>query len=277
MTWFPDRDTKLCISLSRRPGNFGTRFHNFLYRELGLNFVYKGFGIQELRPAIEGIRALGIRGSAVSMPFKESCMEFLDELDPIAKAIGAVNTIVNTSGRLKGFNTDYAAIVKLLSDRRVPRDSRFALAGSGGMAKAVLHALNDLGFKTGTIYARNERNGQALAKAYGLGWRSPSVSDVLEPAPEFLMNTTPIGMTGAKEAAQLPFSELSIRNAEYIFDVVASPPETPFIRLARELRKATITGADVIVLQAVEQFVLYTGIRPDEELIRRAAQFALLT
>ena len=102
------------MSLAARPGNFGTRFHNFLYRELGLNFIYKAFTTRDICSAIGGIRALGIRGCAISMPFKEACIEYLDELDASAKGIMSVNTIVNTDGHLKAYNTDYTAVSKLL-------------------------------------------------------------------------------------------------------------------------------------------------------------------
>jgi shikimate dehydrogenase len=88
-----NKDTQLCMSLSGRPGNFGTRFHNFLYQELKLNFIYKAFTTSDLKSAIGGIRALGIRGCAVSMPFKEACIPFLDAIDPSAQGIQSVNTI----------------------------------------------------------------------------------------------------------------------------------------------------------------------------------------
>ena len=72
-----NKDTRLCMSLAGRPGNFGTRFHNYLYAELGLNFIYKAFTTADLEGAIIGVRALGIRGCAISMPFKEACIEFV--------------------------------------------------------------------------------------------------------------------------------------------------------------------------------------------------------
>ena len=90
-----NKDTQLCMSLSGRPGNFGTTFHNYLYQKLGLNFIYKAFTTTDIESAVKGIRALGIRGCAVSMPFKESCMPFLDEISPSAQAIQSVNTIVS--------------------------------------------------------------------------------------------------------------------------------------------------------------------------------------
>jgi len=114
MELFLNKDTQLCMSLAARPGNFGTRFHNFLYRELGLNFIYKAFTTSDLPSAIGGVRALGIRGCAISMPFKERCIKHLNELDASAKGILSVNTIVNTDGYLKGYNTDYTTVSKLI-------------------------------------------------------------------------------------------------------------------------------------------------------------------
>lgn len=265
-----NKDTQLCMSLSGRPGNFGTRFHNFLYRELGLNFVYKAFTTTDLPGVITGIRALAIRGCAVSMPFKEACIEWLDGLDPSAEGIMSVNTIVNTSGVLRGYNTDYTAVFSLLKSRGVSPDLEFALRGSGGMAKAVVCALRDVGFSNGTIIARNGSAGAALASQYGYRWRS----EPDESQPGLLINVTPIGMAGGAEAEDLSFAPQAIEAAEVVFDVVANPAETPLIRLARALGKPVISGADVIVLQAVEQFVLYTGVRPADELIARAAAFA---
>ena len=95
------KDTVLCMSLAGRPSNVGTRFHNFLYAELDLDFVYKAFTTTNLAAAIAGIRALGIRGCGVSMPYKEACIDLVDEVDGSAEAIGSVNTIVNTSGQLR--------------------------------------------------------------------------------------------------------------------------------------------------------------------------------
>jgi shikimate dehydrogenase len=265
-----NKDTQLCMSLAARPGNFGTRFHNFLYRELGLNFIYKAFTTRDIRSAIGGIRALGIRGCAISMPFKEACIEYLDELEASAQRIMSVNTIVNNHGHLKAYNTDYTAVSSLLRSSGIPNGSRFALLGSGGMAKAVACALRDAGFMNGLIVARNEVMGPALAHQFGFQWKR----DLAGEKPELLINVTPVGMAGGAEAAHLPFSEGLVRSARFVFDVVALPPETPLIQLAGSLGKITITGAEVSVLQAVEQFVIYTGIRPAAELIEIAATFA---
>lgn len=264
------KDTRLCMSLSGRPGNFGTRFHNALYDLLELDYIYKAFTTTDLPAAIGGVRALGIRGCAVSMPFKEACIPYLDALDPSAAVIGSVNTIVNDEGHLTGYNTDYLAVASLVRSHAVDPTSTLLLRGSGGMGKAVAVALRDSGFARGTLAARNALAGQGLAQACGYGWVPSAEGHVAQ----VLVNVTPLGMDGGPEAGQLAFSAEQVAAAEVVFDVVAIPVETPLIRLARSLGKRVITGGEVIVLQAVEQFVLYTGVRPTPEQIRQAEAVA---
>ena len=266
----PDKDTRLCISLSGRPGNFGLRFHNHLYEQLGLNFYYKACSSKDLAGAVSGIRALGIRGCGVSMPFKEACIELVDELDTSARAIASINTIVNTDGHLKAYNTDYIAIAQLLGSHKVPKDTTFALRGSGGMAKAVASALRDGGYRNGLIVARNEATGAALAASCGYEWQP----ELGERRPHMLINVTPVGMAGGAEADDLAFEADAIDRADIIFDVVAIPVETPLIVRGRAQGKQVITGLEVIAIQALEQFVLYTGVRPTAEQFQAAVAFA---
>ncbi|WP_297196202.1 shikimate 5-dehydrogenase [uncultured Pluralibacter sp.] len=265
-----NRDTLLCMSLAGRPGNFGTRFHNYLYQKLDLNFIYKAFTTEDIEAAVKGVRALGIRGCAVSMPFKEVCIPFLDAVDPSAKVIDSVNTIVNDHGRLTGFNTDYIAVKSLIESHQLDTAARVIIRGSGGMGKAVIAAFRDAGFKHVTIAARNEKNGTALAQQYGFQWR-PEAEGI---AGDILVNVTPIGMAGGAESEALAFSSDMVSAASVVFDVVALPAHTPVINLAQRLGKKTISGAEVIALQAVEQFVMYTGVRPDDALVAEAAAFA---
>ncbi|SFL36738.1 shikimate dehydrogenase [Paenibacillus sp. 1_12] len=265
-----NKDTQLCMSLAGRPGNFGTRFHNFLYNELDLNYIYKAFTTNDLQATIGGIRSMGIRGCALSMPYKEACIPFMDEMDDSATAIQSVNTIVNDQGRLKAYNTDYIAISQLLNQHNVRRDSVFALRGSGGMAKAVLCALRDAGFGSGFVVARNEAAGSTLAHTYGYEW----TADLGRIRPDLLVNVTPVGMAGGLESEDLSFESELIDKAETVFDVVALPAETPLIRHARMKGKKVITGAEVFAIQALEQFILYTGVRPSDEQFKRAAEYA---
>ena len=270
MTKHLNKDTTICMSLAARPSNFGTRFHNYLYDAMDLDYLYKAFTTRDLKAAIGGVRALGIRGCAISMPFKEECIPMLDELDASAKAINSVNTIVNNDGYLKAYNTDYIAIATLLKQYKVPTDFTFALRGSGGMAKAVACALKDAGFSKGVIVAKNEKTGPELAGLYGFDWRK-EMGDLNA---DLLINATPVGMANGEDADKLSFTQQQIEQAQIIFEVVALPVETPLVSCAKSKNKVVITGAEVFAIQAVEQFVLYTGVRPDNELFLQAARHA---
>nr|WP_296775255.1 shikimate 5-dehydrogenase [Rhodococcus sp. (in: high G+C Gram-positive bacteria)] len=268
MTRSLNKDTQLCMSLSGRPSNIGTRFHNFLYDELDLDFVYKAFTTTDLPAAIGGVRALGIRGCAVSMPFKEDVIALVDVMHDSASAIESVNTIVNDNGTLHAYNTDYQAVANLLASSGFSTDFSVAVTGSGGMAKAVVAALRDSGFTTGTVVARNTETGPALAQSYGYDWSPDAVGA------DLLVNVTPVGMAGGPDADSSPFTDAHIDAAQAAFDVVAMPSETPFVTQARAAGKPVVTGAEVIALQAAEQFVLYTGVRPTDDQIARASHFS---
>ncbi|WP_223251982.1 shikimate 5-dehydrogenase [Paracoccus mutanolyticus] len=259
--------TQLCMSLAARPGSFGSRFHNRLYERLGLDFVYKAFTTRDLPAAIGGIRALGVRGCAISMPFKEAVIPLLDGLAPSAAAIDSVNTIVNDAGLLTGHNTDYSAVAQIRTGRSSRRAVPVARVGRDGQAVAA--ALRDRGHRSGVIVARNAASGPRLAQLYGFDWAE---SDRGLTAP-LIVNVTPLGMQGP-DAEALAFSPQAIDAALTVFDVVALPEETPLMRAAQAAGKRRISGAEVAVLQALEQFVLYTGIRPDPDQLRDAATFA---
>lgn len=260
------KDWTLCISLAARPSHVGTRFHNFLYEALDLPYLYKAFAPADIADAVRGVRGLPIRGAAVSMPYKAAVIPLIDELDPSASDIGAVNTIVNTNGHLHGYNTDVIAVEQLLEAHRVRPDLPVALVGSGGMASACAAALARAGFDKVTVVARNRTTGCALADRHGWTWQ-----DVAEPRFSMILNATPVGMSGAAESVHMPVAEAVVDHADVVFDVIAMPPDTPLMRYAASRGKQLISGADVMVLQAVEQFVLYTGIRPSADLIAAAA------
>lgn len=268
-----NKNTQLCISLSARPGNFGTFFHNYLYQQLELNYIYKAFSTRNIEDAIKGVRALGIRGCAISMPFKEAVIPLVDQIDHSAAAIDSINTIVNNDGQLFAYNTDYIAVVELLKKNQISPDTPFILKGSGGMAKAVAGALYHQGFKNGTIVARNKQKGQDLATLYQFSYSATEPS-LKEAQAMMLINVTPIGMQGGEEVNDLAFTQENIEHASIIFDVVALPVETPMIKLAQQLNKIIISGADIAVIQALEQFALYTGIRPSSDLVKEASTFA---
>lgn len=265
-----NKDMQVCISLAARPTNIGTRFHNFLYDELELNFIYKAFTTLDLEGAVRGIRALGIKGASISMPFKEAIIPMLDSLEPSAKAIESVNTVVNSDGKLVGSNTDFEAVAQLLSKSEIDTSSKVLVRGSGGMAKAVVAAFKQADFTDLTVTARNQESGSALAQKYGYSFDQAS----LETAGfDVLVNVTPIGMTGASES-ELSFSKEMIAAATTVFDVLAFPVETPLVIEASAQGKHLITGAEVIALQAAIQFEKYTGVKITSEQIARASAFS---
>jgi shikimate dehydrogenase len=255
-----NKDMQVCISLAARPTNLGTRFHNFLYDELDLNFIYKAFTTDDLEGAVRGIRALGFRGASISMPFKEAIIPMLDDLEPSAKAIDSVNTVVNNNGVLTGSNTDFEAVLALLNSNSIDRSSKVLVRGSGGMAKAVVAAFKKAGFENLTITSRNKDAGSALATKYGYNFDEQALN---KSGFHVLVNVTPIGMTGDNQS-ELAFSSDLIAGANSVFDVVASPAETPLIAAARSQGKHLLTGAQVHALQAALQFEKYTGVKLSE-------------
>lgn len=264
------KDTTLCISLAARPSNIGTRFHNHLYDQLGLDFLYKAFTTTDIAGAIGGVRALGIRGCSVSMPFKQDVLALVDHVEDSARVINSVNTIVNDNGVLTAANTDYIAIEKLIAQYGLNPEQTVLVHGSGGMASAVGSAFRDNGFQHGTLVARNETAGPELAERLGYHWR-PHVGGATA---SIIVNVTPVGMAGGPEEHDSPFDPDMIAAADTVFDVVALPSETPLIVAARSAGKQVITGAEVIALQAAEQFERYTGVRPSPEQIAEASRIS---
>jgi shikimate dehydrogenase len=262
-----NKDTTLCISLAARPSNIGTRFHNYLYEQLGIDFIYKAFTTTDIAAAIGGVRALGIRGCSVSMPFKEDVIALVDHVEPSAQAIRSVNTIVNDRGVLTASNTDYIAIERLIDQYCLAAQQTVLIHGSGGMASAVGSAFRDKGFHRGVVVARNEEAGPALAERLNYHWR-PHVGGA---SASIIVNVTPVGMAGGSEEHDSPFGPELIAQADTVFDVVALPSETPLIKAGRAAGKTVITGAEVIALQAAEQFERYTGVRPTPEQIAEAS------
>lgn len=261
------KDTRLCISLAGRPSNIGTRFHNYLYDLLGLDFIYKAFTTTDIAAAIGGVRALGIRGCSVSMPFKQDVIPLVDRVEDSARAINAVNTIVNDDGRLTASNTDYIAVQRLIEDHGLSGSQSVLIHGSGGMASAVGTAFRDNGFHDGLIIARNSETGEALARRLDYDYASKVGSRTAH----IIVNVTPVGMAGGPEEQHSAFDTSTITKADTVFDVVALPSETPLIVAARAAGVKVITGAEVIALQAAEQFQRYTGVRPTAEQVASAS------
>ena len=257
----------LCISVAEKPGKFGITVHNAGYRALGLNFVYKTFAIDDIKGVIIGVRSLGIRGCSVSMPFKEKVIPFLDRLDPLAKKIGAVNTIVNDNGQLIGYNTDVIAVEKSLKPLQIKNDKDIIIFGAGGVSRAILVALKNLKLKNITVANRTTRKGERLAKEFNVNFIQWSKRENVKA--EVLINATSIGMF--PNIFSSPISKNKIKNSQIVMDVVATPPKTKLIKIANKQGKITVDGLKLSLYQAFTQFKLYTGRNPPIQVMQKAA------
>jgi shikimate dehydrogenase len=229
--------------------------HGAGYGALGLPFVYVPFKVTDVAGALQGMRALGIRGLGVSYPYKQDVMKHLDRLDALAERIGAVNTIVNTEGTLSGHNTDGEGAVRALREVVALQGTRVLLLGAGGAARAIAHGLADAGARL-TIANRSQARGAALAEAT----RASSVSLTnLEAARAFevLVNATPLGMSDVDPRSPVP--EEVLRPGLVVMDIVYKPLRTRLLAAA-EARGATVVhGGRMLLHQAARQFELYTG------------------
>lgn len=261
-----DQDTRVCISVASRPSNFGTTVHNAAYRALGLNFLYKAFGVSDIKGAIAGVRALGIRGCSVSMPFKEEVVKELDELDEAALAIGAVNTVVNDHGHLLGCNTDVYGAEVALRSLPIRNDDTVLVLGAGGAAKAILYSLRRVGVTRILVTNRTEAKAKQImadASCEYVTWNARH-----ETKAEIIVNATSIGMS--PDDGQMPFDLNKTPSCRAVMDVVVSPMESLFIRTAASRRLDVVPGYKMSLYQAAAQFRLYTGVDAPLDVMERA-------
>lgn len=231
--------------------------HNVGYNELGLKdqFIYLKMEVkpEDLKKAMEAVKTLGIRGVSVTMPHKREVIKYLNELDPDAKVIGAVNTVVNDNGKLTGFNTDWIGAIKSLEEKTSLKDKKVAVLGAGGAARAIIFGLTKKEARV-VIFNRTFEKAKELAREFGC-----EVGDFNNPQNlenmDIIINATPIGMKGDKS----PIDKKFINKNQIVFDVIYLPIETRFLKDAKEKGAEVIPGYEMLLYQAVEQFKLYTG------------------
>jgi shikimate dehydrogenase len=265
-----NKDTKLFISLASKPGNFGNRFHNFLYETYGVNAIYKSLSTDDIKNSIKAIKALQIAGCSVSMPFKRISTEFVDVLSDEVKSIGSLNTIVNNDNILTGYNTDFLACKEIVKNN-IKTDDLVLVYGSGGMAASICHALYTLEIKNVTLVSRNMQTGKTLANKYSFLYLNEFPNNI---SYNVLINSTPIGMPGEHETTCV-FPEKLIKHTQLIWDVVINKDVTPLINKSKKLKIKSIDGSNTTLLQAKEQFYRYTGIRPADTDVQNAYNYAI--
>ena len=243
--------------------------HNAAFAARGMDAVYLPFRVRDLSDFIEAVRAFGLSGFSVTLPHKQRILERLDDCDPLAAEIGAVNTVVvRGGGRLYGYNTDYVGVLRAIQ-RRVPlASSRVLVAGAGGAARAVAFALAKAGAAV-AIWARRPAQARALARA--VGGESVSRAALRHERFDALVNCTPVGMYPGG-GSPLEAGEL---NARVVMDLIYRPRKTELLKRAERRGMAVISGVEMFLEQGAAQWEIWTGQRAPLAVMRRAVLAAL--
>jgi 3-dehydroquinate dehydratase/shikimate dehydrogenase len=242
---------------------------NVALSEKKLDYRYIPFETTNLAEFLPLMAELPISGLSVTLPHKEKILSYLDEVDPIARSVGAVNTVVKSWNRLKGFNTDVEAALSPLRKVMSLQGARVALLGAGGAARALLFGLTRAGARV-TVFNRTGARARALARE--IGARHLPWSRLKGFACDLLINATSVGLAPDTEDSPLPASWVK---ASRVYDIVYNPPETLLLRQARKRGAAVHGGVDMFVEQGAVQFRLFTGVEPPVTLMRRAVLDAL--
>ena len=230
----------------------GPNLFNALFGEYGLNYHYTFFEDPEIGRILQQARALDAKGLSVTIPFKQSVMEYLDEIpDTAAQQIGAVNTVVFACGKALGYNTDWLGVRQPLEGMK---GAKAVLLGAGGVAAAAAYAMKGLEMDV-TILNRTPDKAKELAKRSGCRWAAWNTFDALHP--DLVVNATPLGM---EPDIRSPLDVEQLYPELTVFDLVYTPPITPLIERAIGQGCTTITGTGMFAEQARAQFRLWFGI-----------------
>ena len=245
--------------------------------ELDLDYVYLAFDIhpKDLEEAIKGIKALDIKGINVTIPHKETVIKYLDEIDPIALKIGAVNTIKNEKGFLKARNTDASGAKKALIDAGCNISGKnIVFLGAGGVARSLAYImaeeanhiiLTDLVEERAIAVAKEIKKNMKVDIEGKISNRN-NVNEGLKKA-DILINATPIGMYPNIE--NTPITKDLLHGDLFVFDVVYNPLETRLMKDAREIGCQTLGGLDMLVNQGILAFEWWTNQNPNRNLMKK--------
>ena len=255
--------------------------HNAAFAEMGIDYMYVPFRVrqEQLGKAIQGMRALNIRGLNVTIPHKVTVIPFLDELDPLAERIGAVNTIVNDDGALRGYNTDATGFLQALLERGVePREKNIVILGAGGASRAISFVLAERGAHLVILNRLLEldwaeelasRISQIFTKEVeALELNEENLAKVLEKA-DIVVNATSVGMSPNIDETPIPAKLL--KPGLIVSDIVYNPIKTRLLREAEAAGAKTIGGFDMLVWQGVLAFELWTGMKAPVKVMKEEA------
>ena len=243
---------------------------NTAFRRESVNAVLLPLKVRDVDDLLTLVRGLPLAGLAVTMPLKQEVLPHLDNSDPLTAKIGACNTLrVGGDGKIVGFNTDVAGVVRPLAKRLRLQGARIAVLGAGGAARAAVFGLVAQEAEVCIVNIIHEDAvklaRQSKAKALKHELFAKARFDVL-------INATPCGMTGNKQSLPIKENEL---NAGLVFDMVYNPLETPLLKLARERGIPVISGLEMFVQQGARQFEIWTGKPAPEAEMQRVVELEL--
>ena len=276
------RKTRLCgIIGDPIEHTMSPAMHNAAFEKLGINYLYIPFRVksEELGKAIEGMRALNIRGLNVTIPHKVAVIPFLDELDSLAEKISAVNTIVNDDGVLTGYNTDATGFLQALLENGIePKGKNMVILGAGGASRAVSFILAERGANLVILnrlleFDWAEELARKISEVFGkevkaLELDEKNLAMALEQS-EVLINATSVGMSPNINESPVPARLL--KPGLVVYDIVYNPMKTKLLREAEAIGGKTIGGLDMLVWQGVSAFEKWTGVKAPIEVMRAEA------
>lgn len=253
----------------------------------GLDYVYMALPVEpeDLEAAVIGLRVSHFRGFNVTIPHKQSILHCLEEVDDDAAIIGAVNTVaIDEDFLITGYNTDVTGFLMGLEEKAFdPRGKNVVILGAGGAAHAVLWGLVKRGAARVTLAVRNPEKAQKVVAHFAphvtetelrvVDWTASAYRGVLSAA-DLLVNTTPLGML-PKLDGMPPVDWEALRREALVYDVIYTPAETRLLREAREHGHDIQNGETMLVGQGAASFELWTGVKPDFEVMRKALRQAL--
>ena len=250
--------------------SMGKYIHNGALKKNSINAVYVPFKVDKVSDFIDHIKKINVNGFSVTVPHKESIMEFLDTIDPIAEKIGAVNTVVNNSGKLLGCNTDHLAAISALEEvlkkpvgndvdtspdsQSAIRNKKTVIIGAGGAARAVAFGLKEEGADITIINRTYER---ALSLSNDIECNCSKLDELKNLDIDILINATSVGMFPNIDESPVP--DTILKDSMVVFDIIYNPIETKLLKEAKAKGCTVLNGVDMFVNQAALQFGLFTG------------------
>jgi shikimate dehydrogenase len=236
--------------------------HNAAFEHLKLNYVFLAFKVEHLKEAVKGIRRLNLKGVSVTIPHKVEVMNYLDDIEEVAQKIGAVNTILNQGGKLRGYNTDCSGAIRALEEKMELGDKKVMVLGAGGAARAIALGLKEKGADI-TILNRTVKKAEMLASELNCQYGGLDLVESFKP--DVLINTTALGMYPRVD--DMPVKKEFLKDM-LVFDIVYNPLKTRLIKEAEQNGCDTILGLEMFVNQAALQFELWTGKEAPLKLMR---------